>query len=52
MEFLEKYIYLFWFITENIEVIVISINNHMWESEDETTGALNDVVEDWNWPCL
>ena len=45
---------LFWFLslTEGTDVVVNSMTNNVWETEDEQPGALNDGVERWGWPCL
>ena len=39
-------------ITEDIEVIVNSIGDYVWDEEDERTGSLIDGVESWYQLCL
>ena len=38
--------------TEGIDVVVNSIADDVWGSEDELTDALSDTVESWYWPYL
>ena len=54
MEFWEHKTELFWFLslTEGIEVVGDSINDYVWEAQDDQTGALNDEVESSDWICL
>ena len=54
MVFWEYKIELFWFLylTEGTDVVVNSISDDVWESEDELTGALSDKVESWDWLYL
>ena len=46
--------WLFWFlsVTEGTDVVVNSIADDIWVSEDELTGALSDEVESWGWLFL
>ena len=41
---------MFWFlsVTEGKEVVVNSIADGVWGSEDELTGVLSDKVESWD----
>ena len=39
-------------LTEGIEIVVNSIADDVWGSEDELTGALSDEVESWDLLCL
>ena len=42
----------FWYITEEIELIVNSIDDGVEEAEYERTGALIDVGDSWDWLCF
>ena len=50
MEFSEHKTELFCFLSliEGTEVVVNSIEDHVWEAKDKTTGALNDRVDIWD----
>ena len=54
MEFLEHETELVYFLSiiKVTEVIIDSIDDDVWETEDEITVALIDRVDSWNWPCL
>ena len=39
-------------VTEGADVVVHSIADDVWGSEDELTGALSWKVESWDWLCL
>ena len=54
MEFLEHKTELVYFfsITEGTKVIVNSMDDYIWEAEDERTGSLIEIVESWDWLCL
>ena len=39
-------------VTEGIGVVVNSIVDDVWGSEDELAGTLSDEVESWDWLCL
>ena len=39
-------------IIEQTEVIVNSIDDGVWQAEDEKTGSLIDRVDSWYWPYL
>ena len=39
-------------VAEGTEVVVDSIAEDVWGSEDKLTGALSDEVESWDWLCL
>ena len=41
-------LFLFFSLTEGIDVVVDSIADDVWVSEDELTGALSDEVESWD----
>ena len=42
----------FFSITDGTEVIINSINDDVWDAEDERTGAFIDGVESLGWLCL
>ena len=42
----------FLFLTEGTDVVVNSIADSVWGSEDEITVALSDEVKSWYWPYL
>ena len=44
----------FWFLswTEGIDVVVHSMADDVWGSEDELTGTLGDEMESWYWQYL
>ena len=50
MVFWEYKTELFWFLflTEGTDVVVISIVDDVWGSEDELTGALSEKFESWD----
>ena len=54
MEFWEHKTQLFWFLspTEETDVVVNSIDDDVWGTEDEQTVALNYGFESWYWLCL
>ena len=54
MVFWEYRTELFWClsVTEGTDVVVNSIADDVWGSEDELTGVLSDKVESWDWLCL
>ena len=45
---------MFWCLSvaEGTDVVVNSIAQDVWDSEDELTGAFSDEVESWDWLCL
>ena len=45
---------LFWCLslTEGTDVVVNSVDEDVWGSEDEITGTLSDGVESWYWLCF
>ena len=50
MEFLEHKTDFFFFfpLTEGTYVVVNSIDDNVWGSEEERTGVLNEKVESWD----
>ena len=54
MEFSEHKTELLCFLslTRGTQVAVKSIDDDVWESKDEITGALIDRVDIWDWLCL
>ena len=54
MVFLEHKPELFWFLspTEETDVVVNSVSDDVWGTEDEQTGALKNGFESWDWLCL
>ena len=45
---------MFWCLSvaEGTDVVVNTIAEYVWGSEDELTGALSDKFESWDWLCL
>ena len=39
-------------VAEGTDVVVNSIAEDVWGSEDELTGDLSEKVESWYWLCL
>ena len=39
-------------LTEGTDIVVNSIDDDVWEAEDEQRGAKNYEVESWDEPCL
>ena len=54
MVFWEYKTELFWFlsVTEGTDVVVNSITDDVWGSEDELTGVLSENNLSWDWQCL
>ena len=54
MVFWEYKIELFWcfYVAEGTDVVVNSISEDVWGSQDELTGALSDEFEIWDRLCL
>ena len=38
-------------VTEETDVVVNSMADDVWGSEDELTGFLSEKVESWDWLC-
>ena len=39
-------------VAEGTDVAVNSIEEDVWDSEDELTGALSDEIQSLDWLCL
>ena len=54
MVFWEYKTELFWCLSvaKGTDIVVNSIAEDVWVSEDELTGDLSDKVESCYWPCL
>ena len=39
------------FYKKGIDIVVDSIADDVWGSEDEITGVLSDKVDSWYWLC-
>ena len=41
--------FLFFSLTEGTDVVVNSVADDVWGSEDELTGTLSEKVDSWDW---